>query len=70
MIYNLGNNNYYNVVFWFIPKIIIANLYKPIHNVIIIQVLSDPLNLEKIQKYEYLNENEKQLFRWNKKHFS
>ena len=46
-----------------IPKITFANLCKPIQNIIIIPVSSDPLNLkvvekEKLQKIEYV-ENEK-----------
>ena len=46
-----------------IPKIIFANLCKPIQNIIIIPVSSDPLNLkvvekEKLQKIEYV-ENKK-----------
>ena len=49
--------------FWAIPKIIFANLCKPIPDIIIIQVSSDPLKLEtvekeKIQETEYL-ENKK-----------
>ena len=33
-----------------IPKNTLANLWKPIHNVIIIPVSSDPLNLETVQR--------------------
>ena len=37
--------------FWFITKITIANLCKPIHDFIIIPVSSDPLSLETMESY-------------------
>ena len=50
-----------NSGFWVIPKIIFANLCKPIHHVMITPVPSDPSNLEnmemkekKSEKFEYL----------------
>ena len=35
---------------WVIPKLIFANLCKPIHDIIIIPVLSDSFNLENVEK--------------------
>ena len=60
MVNHLGN---FDVLiqsgFWVIPKIAFANLCKPIHDVIIIPISFDPLNLETVKKegkkYERLN---------------
>ena len=38
-----------------IPKITFVNLWKPIHDVIIIPVSSDPLNLETVERIEKRN---------------
>ena len=55
--------------FWVILKITFANLSKPIYDVIIIPVSSDPLNMETVErkgiKYKKLS-----ISRWNEKHFS
>ena len=61
--------------FWVIPKITIANLCNLVHNVIIISVLSDPMNLETVESKEEITKNwsareSKELSKWNKDHFS
>ena len=49
VIYLLGNfDDLIQSGFQFIPKIIFANLCKPVHDVIIIPVSSDALNLENV----------------------
>ena len=51
VIYHLGN--FYDLIqsgFSVTPKIIFDNLYKPIHDVIIIPVSSDPVNLEAVER--------------------
>ena len=62
--------------FWVITNIVFANLCKPIHDAIIIPVLSDLWYLksvgekgEKITK-NWISREQKKLFRWNKNHFS
>ena len=51
-----------------------ANLWKPIHDNIIIPVSSDPLRLETVERKgkittKVLSREQKYIFRWNKKHF-
>ena len=46
-----------NSGFWVIPKIIFANLCKPIHHVMITQVSSDPSNLENMEMKEKNQKN-------------
>ena len=65
VMYNLGNfDDLIQTSFWVIPKVTFANLCKPIHDVIIIPVSSDPWiwkldgKEKNLQKVEYL-ENEK-----------
>ena len=60
---------------WVIPKLTPANLGKPINDIINYSTFICSFESgkcgkeeEKLQKPEYL-ENEKELFRWNKKHF-
>ena len=43
---------------WIIPKILFANLWKPLHDVIIILVPSDSLNLETLEE---IGKNDKKL---------
>ena len=53
VIYQLGNlDDLIQSGFSFIPKIKFANLCKPIHDVIIIPVSSDSLNLEAVERKE------------------
>ena len=59
--------------FWAFPKIIFANLCKPIPDIIIIQVSSDPLKLETAEKEKntrnWILGEQKELFNWNRKLF-
>ena len=49
VIYHLGNFDYLmQSSFWVIPRITFVNLWKPIHDIIITQVSSDPWNLENV----------------------
>ena len=51
VIYHL--DNFYDLIpsgFSVVPKITFANLYKPIHDIIIIPVSSDPVNLEAVKR--------------------
>ena len=51
--YHLGNfDNLIQVGFWVVTKITFAELCKPIHDVIIIPVSSDTLNLETMERKE------------------
>ena len=62
--------------FWVIPKITFINLCRSVHDIIIIQDSSDPLDLECVESEEKnlreirISCERKELFRWNKKHFS
>ena len=66
VIYHLGNfDDLIQSGFWVIPKILFPNFCKPIQDVIIIPVSSDPVNMvtvkrkgEALEKLEYL-ENKK-----------
>ena len=75
-IYHLGNfDDFIESGFWVIPKNRFANLWKSIHDVIIIPVSSDPLNLETVERKEknpknQISQERKELFRQNKNHFS
>ena len=59
--------------FWAFPKIIFANLCKPIPDIIIIQVSSDPLKLETVEKEKntrnWILGEQKDFFNWNRKLF-
>lgn len=51
VIYHFGNfDDLGRSGFWVIPKILFANLYKPVHDVIIIPVSSDPLNPDTVER--------------------
>ena len=53
VIYHLGNfDDLIPSGFWVIPRITFGNLCKPICDVIIIPVSSDPLNLENVERKE------------------
>ena len=82
MIYHLSNfDDLIQIVFWVTPKMIFANLCKPMHNVIIIPV-SVSIRIwnlwkgrgkivKKKQKQKKTRiSREKMLFRWNKSHLS
>ena len=55
VIYHLGNfDNIIQSGFWIIPKIALANLCKPIQDVIIILVSSEPLILKTVERKKKL----------------
>ena len=61
--------------FWVISKITSANLCKPIHDIISYSTFICPFESEKCERKEkitkiWITEERKELFRWNKKHFS
>ena len=76
LIYHLGNfDDLIQCGCWIIPKIILANLGRPIHNIVTIPVSSDPLILKtakegKKNTKSWISREGKELFKWNKKHFS
>ena len=74
--YHLGNfDDLIQSGFWVPRKITFFNLCKAIHDVLIIPVLSDPLNLEsgegkkKVIK-KWISREQKGYSGWNIKHFS
>ena len=72
VIYHLGSfEDFIQSCFWVIPKITLSNLCKEVHNVEIIPVSSDPVNLQTGKERQKMTKNwiswqGKVLFRWSK----
>ena len=67
VIYHLGNfENLTQSGFWVIPQILFAKLWKPIYDVIIIQISFVSLNLETVEVFQLSKIKAKQL-RWKQK---
>ena len=71
VIYHLGkfDDSIIQSGFWVIPNITFANLCRPIHDIIIIPVSSNPYNLKTEEREKMNTSKPKKLLRWNKKAF-
>ena len=75
VIYHLGSfDGLMQSGFWVVIKIAFTNLCRVIHDVMVIPVSSDLLNLESLDsngknnKKKWISRERVELFRWNKKH--